>query len=190
MITHQALALAGTAALLLAPSTAAAHGIETDLRRFAGLSSRLDFGEQGPGGIPAAAPPSEAFQLHSSFSTGMPAAAAVVRLLPPHGGEPIDLGRTDAEGQIRFALPPQAGTDWEIQVDAGPGHRDYLELAPTEESAAPLSQSRSPHRRPVQDIVRDLALLLRDASGGGGAGLVVLGMVGSLDGLLWSRPRG
>ena len=72
----------------------------------------------------------------------MPAVAAAVRLVPPDGGAPIEVGRTDADGQIRFTLPPQAGEDWEIQVDAGPGHRDYLELAPTEELAAHAGPGR------------------------------------------------
>ena len=54
-------------------------------------------------------------------------ADATVKLVPP-GGTPIALGRTDARGQLNFQLPAGAGTDWEIQVDGGPGHRDYLEL--------------------------------------------------------------
>jgi nickel transport protein len=203
MTTHQAFALVGAAALLLAPTAAGAHGIETDLRRFDGLSSRLDFGDQRPGGpqvatpqaatphaaTPQATPQAEGFQLRSNFSTGAPAVAAAVRLLPPDGGEPIEVGRTDANGQISFTLPEQAGADWEIQVDAGPGHRDYLELAPTEESAVPLVPSPSAVRRPVRDAVRDVMLSLRDSSGGRVPGLLVLGMVGSLGGLLWRRHR-
>jgi len=110
-------------------------------------------------------------------------------VVPPNGGEPIEVGRTDANGQISFTLPEQAGADWEIQVDAGPGHRDYLELAPTEESAVPLVPSPSAVRRPVRDAVRDVMLSVRDSSGGRVPGLLVLGMVGSLGGLLWRRHR-
>jgi nickel transport protein len=54
-------------------------------------------------------------------------ADASVKLVPP-GGTPIALGRTDARGQLNFQLPAGARSDWEIQVDGGPGHRDYLEL--------------------------------------------------------------
>ena len=54
-------------------------------------------------------------------------ADASVKLVPP-GGTPIALGRTDARGQLNFQLPAGTGSDWEIQVDGGPGHRDYLEL--------------------------------------------------------------
>jgi nickel transport protein len=68
--------------------------------------------------------------VSSRFGNGEPAAEAVVRLLPPEG-EPIELGRTDASGQLKFQLPRQARGDWELQVDAGPGHRDYLNLSET-----------------------------------------------------------
>jgi nickel transport protein len=67
-------------------------------------------------------------ELNSRFSTGEPVDAASVRLLPPEGPG-IELGHTDADGRLRFALPDDAAADWELQVDAGPGHRDYLELA-------------------------------------------------------------
>jgi nickel transport protein len=58
-----------------------------------------------------------------------------VRIVPPQG-EAIVLGQTNAEGQLQFQLPRQAGSDWELQVDAGPGHRDYLELNETLVDAA------------------------------------------------------
>jgi nickel transport protein len=81
-------------------------------------------------------------ELNSRFSTGEPVDAATVRLLPPEGPG-IELGRTDAEGRLRFTLPDAAAADWELQVDAGPGHRDYLELA--EAGAAPaLAASPTP----------------------------------------------
>jgi nickel transport protein len=38
------------------------------------------------------------------------------------------MGRTDAQGRLRFELPGELSDGWELQVDAGPGHRDYLEL--------------------------------------------------------------
>ena len=53
--------------------------------------------------------------------------SSVVRLVPPHG-QPLELGRTDGQGQLSFALPKGANGSWELQVDGGPGHRDYLEM--------------------------------------------------------------
>jgi len=106
------------AAVLLTPALASAHGIESSLERI---------GERRNG-----------MHLHSHFSSGEPAADAAVRLMPPAGGQPIALGRTNAEGQLTFSLPAQARADWEIQVDAGPGHRDYLEI--NETGAGPQAQ--------------------------------------------------
>lgn len=189
MSFRSALSLLGAAALLLAPATARAHGIETDLRRFDSLSSQLDFGERKLGGAQASSAKASGFELRSHFSSGVPAVAAAVRLVPPDGGAPIELGRTDADGQIRFNLPPQAREDWEIQVDAGPGHRDYLELAPTEGSGQ--GQPAAAGLRPWRDAVGDLMPSLRYSDFGRGQGLLVLGMVGSLGlgGLLWRRRR-
>lgn len=140
-----------TAALgLLPPPVARAHGIQSQLERFGGLS----------------------VQLESGFSTGMPASQAEVRLLPPDGS-PIALGQTDDHGRIRFQLPPQAGADWEIQVDAGPGHRDYLEIpAARSGTGSGRSESVPPLRR--------LSHL---------QGWLLLGLAGSLGGLMLRRPR-
>ena len=105
------------------PQAASAHAIQTSLETLSSLSRAYTGASTGPG--PAAAGPS--FALASSFSTGAPVADASVKLVPP-GGTPIALGRTDARGQLNFQLPAGARSDWEIQVDGGPGHRDYLEL--------------------------------------------------------------
>ncbi|MDA0718173.1 MAG: hypothetical protein O2839_08185 [Cyanobacteria bacterium] len=96
-------------ALLLLASAAPAHShaIESSLERLGSLSDQL--------------------LLESRFGTGEPANDAVVKLVPPTG-EPIELGRTDANGQLHFRLPSNATSAWELQVDRGPGHRDYLEL--------------------------------------------------------------
>jgi nickel transport protein len=99
-------------ALLGAPA-ARAHGIESTLERLGSLSS------------------SNPYQLESRFSSGLPARDAAVRLVSPDGDTAVELGRTNAEGQLTFALPDKAKADWELQVDAGPGHRDYLELPGT-----------------------------------------------------------
>lgn len=112
------LASALVCSTLLAGS-ARAHGIQSTLERLPDLTA----------------------QLESSFSSGMPARDAAVRLIPP-GGEPITVGQTDARGHLSFRLPPQASPDWEIQVDAGPGHRDYLELPAAASSPGAASLTR------------------------------------------------
>jgi nickel transport protein len=67
---------------------------------------------------------SDSLRLESQFSSGQPASDAAVR--------------------IAFTLPPQASRQWEVQVDAGPGHRDYLELPePAATSPQPARVSRS-----------------------------------------------
>lgn len=101
--------LAAGLALLALPLPLQAHALESSLERLSQLNNQL--------------------LLESRFGNGEPADAAVVRLIPP-GGEPIELGRTDAQGRLEFQLPRQAGADWEVQVDRGAGHRDYLELPP------------------------------------------------------------
>jgi nickel transport protein len=60
-----------------------------------------------------------------------------VRLAPPDGRAPIALGRTDAQGSLTFHIPRQGRHDWELQVDGGPGHRDYLELPGVTAQARP-----------------------------------------------------
>lgn len=93
--------------LLAQPPGAHAHAIESTLERLAQAGST--------------------FELQSRFSNGEPAAAAQVSLVSPSGAQ-LALGRTDAQGHLRFDLPRQADAGWEVRVDQGPGHRDYLEL--------------------------------------------------------------
>ncbi len=140
------------AALALAPGSARAHGIETSLSRLPSLS--------------------EGLMLQSQFSSGEPTRDAVVRLVPP-GGAPIELGRTDAQGQLSFALPKGASGDWELQVDGGPGHRDYLEM--------PVSQGRPELDRLSEAHDHGLAGLLAEA--GPSQGLLLLGGLSGLAGL-------
>ncbi|MFM7652446.1 MAG: hypothetical protein ACKO5M_05925, partial [Vulcanococcus sp.] len=80
------LALLG-ALLLLSPSLARAHGIQSSVTHLAGNTDQL--------------------LLQSAFSSGVPTADAVVRLVPP-GGQPLEVGRTDSQGQLSFALPKNA----------------------------------------------------------------------------------
>lgn len=147
------------AAFGLLPPVARAHGIQSQLQRFGGLS----------------------VQLESSFSTGMPASHAEVRLLPPAGG-PIALGHTDDHGRIRFQLPPQASADWEIQVDAGPGHRDYLEVPAARSGTSPASGTSSASGSSRSGSVLPLRLSHLQ-------GWLTLGLAGSLGGLMLRRPR-
>lgn len=106
----------------LSPAPAGAHAIESSLE-------------------PLHVHPQAASELRltSSFSTGQPVVAAAVRLARPDGRAAIELGRTDAMGSLTFNLPQQARHDWELQVDGGPGHRDYLELPGVTAQARPAA---------------------------------------------------
>jgi nickel transport protein len=141
-----------------APSPGWAHAIESSLERITALNDEL--------------------MLESRFSNGEPADDAVVRLLPP-GGEPIEVGRTDASGRIRFSLPSQAAEDWEVQVDGGPGHRDYLELNETGAAAPSLGRRpAAPVRTAISNprLVNDPWVLLAGLTliGGGAAGMLAM----------------
>lgn len=115
------LARAAAAALVLSAPVARAHALESSL-------------ETVPGHV-------HTLLLQSQFSSGEPAADAAVALVAP--GQPaIAVGRTDAAGQLRFARPAatlEAGSAaWELRVDQGAGHRDYLELPAVAAAAAPF----------------------------------------------------
>jgi len=170
--------LAGTPVLLASaallacahPQAASAHAIQSTLETLGSLS-RAYTGSSTGAGTGAAGP---SFALASSFSTGAPVADASVKLVPP-GGTPIALGRTDARGQLNFQLPAGAGSDWEIQVDGGPGHRDYLELPKGAVRPAATTFKVQP-----QDSPNPPNRLLPPLLG--------LGLVGALAGLWVVRP--
>ena len=67
-------------------------------------------------------------QLSSNFSNGEPTQGAVVRLLNADGTPGKELGRTDADGRLNLDLSKVDNGTVDLQVDGGPGHRDYLEL--------------------------------------------------------------
>ena len=67
-------------------------------------------------------------QLSSSFSNGEPTQGAVVRLLNADGTPGQELGRTNADGRLSLDLSTVGNGIVDLQVDGGPGHRDYLEL--------------------------------------------------------------
>ena len=107
-------ALMATTALGLAltqPMQAEAHGVESSLRYLDGQ-----------------------LELTSSFSTGEPVEGAVVRLLQADGTPGEELGRIDSDGRLQMTLPELSDGLVDLQVDGGPGHRDYLTL--------PLQQGR------------------------------------------------
>ncbi len=67
-------------------------------------------------------------ELKSQFSNGKPATGAVIRLLNDDGSPGPELGRTDTNGLLRLDLSDVKDGRHELQVDGGPGHRDYLEI--------------------------------------------------------------
>ena len=167
-------ALAGGAALLFTPLAARAHGIESSLERLDALRAT-------------------SLRLDSSFSTGEPVTAAAVRLVSPDGRTAIDLGRTDETGQLTFALPKQAGSDWELQVDGGPGHRDYLELPRASAAASAAARAQTLPGFALARELRQMGRLLpvkglTGAVGIGALGLGALGL-GGLGARFLSRRR-
>ena len=89
----------------MAGQQAKAHGIESSLRYLDGQ-----------------------LELSSSFSTGEPVKGAAVRLLNADGTPGDELGEIGANGQLVLTLPDLVEGVLDLQVDGGPGHRDYLEL--------------------------------------------------------------
>ena len=89
----------------MAGQQAKAHGIESSLRYLDGQ-----------------------LELSSSFSTGEPVKGAAVRLLNADGTPGDELGEIGANGHLVLTLPDLVEGVLDLQVDGGPGHRDYLEL--------------------------------------------------------------
>ena len=146
-------ALVSSAALLASAPRVEAHAIESSITRVASLNNGL--------------------MVSSQFSSGQPTVAAKVSLIAP-GGAAIELGRTDAQGQLSFALPKGASGDWELLVDGGPGHRDYLTM-PVQAGKAQLDRLSG---RDLPGLGESLAALLHPgvlALGGlcGGAGVLI-----------------
>ncbi|MEB3318326.1 MAG: hypothetical protein VKO39_09345 [Cyanobacteriota bacterium] len=145
----------GVAFALLAAPTARAHGIESTLERLDGLFA------------------SRPYQLESRFSSGVPAREASVRMVSPDGRASVELGHTNAEGQLTFTLPAQVRADWEVQVDAGPGHRDYIALPGTAPAGVHGQLPVPPSHRLAQSL----------------RSLGALALLGTMAGLLLHRPR-
>jgi len=114
--------------ILLVPTAAWSHGIESSVTRLQSVS--------------------DALILQSRFSNGEPTSDALVRLVAPDG-KALDLGRTDRQGKLSFAMPSRVDGDWELQVDGGPGHRDYLEIPVQQGKAEPDQISEQQHHNPL-----------------------------------------
>ena len=62
----------------------------------------------------------------SKFSTGEPVKGAFIRLLDENGANAIELGKLNEKGSLVLKLPGIYEGSIDLQVDGGPGHRDYL----------------------------------------------------------------
>lgn len=184
---HRPAAIAGaliTAAISLGSGSAVqAHGIESSLQRLDSLNPSVQWApaaaNAATGTNATALAAGTTLRLESHYSSGLPAQDALVRLVPPNGGTPIEVGYTNAQGQLRFRLPAGARPDWEVQVDAGPGHRDYLDLP----SQTPGATAQ--HHQPglFTMLAQHGATLVPGMIGG-------VAMVGVLSGLWLRRRRG
>ena len=106
VFSHRLLATCTALGLgFMAGQQAQAHGIESSLRYLDGQ-----------------------LELSTSFSTGEPVEGATVRLLNADGTPGNELGEIGANGQLVLTLPNLIEGVLDLQVDGGPGHRDYLEL--------------------------------------------------------------
>jgi len=146
---------------LIAPGVAWGHALESSLERVSGLTDTL--------------------MLQSRFSTSEPARDAAVRLVSPTG-KVLRVGRTDADGSLSFRLPRGVDASWELQVDQGPGHRDYLEL-PGVADALQANPLQATLAKPGRQLQRHGLLDRGGRFARGGlplalAGLVVLGGLG------------
>ena len=67
-------------------------------------------------------------ELQTEFSTGDPVKGAFIKLLKPDGFSVKQLGRTNQEGKLELNIPEIKNGQVDLQIDGGPGHRDYLLL--------------------------------------------------------------
>ena len=105
-----------------------------------------------------------------------------MRVVPPGGGTPVEVGQLDADCKLSFVLPRGADGTWELQVDDGPGHRDFLDL--TVKSGRPQLYTLS--SRPAEPTAAWASPWL--------IGTVVLCGLGSIGGVIaglsgWSAAR-
>ena len=127
VFSHRLLATCTAIGLgFMAGQQAQAHGIESSLRY---LNGQLE--------------------LSTSFSTGEPVEGATVRLLNADGTPGDELGEIGANGQLVLTLPTLVEGVLDLQVDGGPGHRDYLELPIRQGSVLLDEVVQMPYPRPL-----------------------------------------
>ena len=78
-------------------------------------------------------------ELSSNFSNGEPTQGAMVRLIKADGTPGQALGRTDDDGKLNLDLRDFEKGVVDLQIDGGPGHRDYLTL-PVEDGRVQLDE--------------------------------------------------
>ena len=78
-------------------------------------------------------------ELSSNFSNGEPTQGAMVRLIKEDGSPGQTLGQTDADGKLNLDLSRFDNGIVDLQIDGGPGHRDYLTL-PVEDGRVQLDE--------------------------------------------------
>ena len=126
VFSHRLLATCTALGLgFMAGQQAQAHGIESSLRYLDGQ-----------------------LELSTSFSTGEPVEGATVRLLNADGTPGDELGEIGANGQLVLTLPNLIEGVLDLQVDGGPGHRDYLELPIRQGSVLLDEVVQMPNQRP------------------------------------------
>lgn len=181
---------AAIAITLLSPLPGRSHAVESSLEHITELNRTFSGAEQPPAA--AAAPqPQPGLRIQSRFSTGEPVRDAAVRLLAPDGTR-LELGRTDSAGRLDFTLPEQVSSTWEVQVDAGPGHRDFVELAEVfaPDSFAPDSNeagAAEPWLQAGERQQRRLGRWLREHGRWGAGGGLALGVTAAAGMLVWRR---
>ncbi len=65
-------------------------------------------------------------RLSSRFSNGEPVEGAVISILNQESLPVIELGQTNHLGNLILNLPYLDSGKINVQIDGGPGHRDYL----------------------------------------------------------------
>lgn len=78
-------------------------------------------------------------ELSSNFSNGEPTQGAMVRLIKADGTPGQALGRIDDDGKLNLDLRDFENGVVDLQIDGGPGHRDYLTL-PVEDGRVQLDE--------------------------------------------------
>ena len=66
--------------------------------------------------------------LKASYSNGQLAKNAIVKLTDPSSGFTKEIGRTNHGGELVLEIENFGNGLLELQIDDGPGHRDYLQL--------------------------------------------------------------